>query len=162
MHVGLRSSADHHSSLVFPRFQQQLCLDHGAVQRPFTGPAFSTLKDAVRRLLPYHSCSGHLPTQGDFSLGQCATWPVYSWCKLWWSLMSSYVTKHVLGANTVLLVRHSLYLESGPSYQCRHKSSVYVTPSRVYDIWETVTNEMFYWLIDNWVIDHHNSCWVTQ
>ncbi|KAK2826677.1 hypothetical protein Q5P01_020891 [Channa striata] len=50
------------------RFQQQLCLDHGAVQHPFTGPAFSTLKDAVRRLLPYHTCAGHLPTQGDFSL----------------------------------------------------------------------------------------------
>ncbi|XP_039993641.1 BRD4-interacting chromatin-remodeling complex-associated protein [Xiphias gladius] len=50
------------------RFQQQLCLDHGAVQRPFTGPAFSTLRDAVRRLLPYHTCAGHLPTQNDFSL----------------------------------------------------------------------------------------------
>ncbi|XP_067337052.1 BRD4-interacting chromatin-remodeling complex-associated protein isoform X2 [Channa argus] len=50
------------------RFQQQLCLDHGAVQHPFTGPAFSTLKDAVRRLLPYHTCAGHLPTQDDFNL----------------------------------------------------------------------------------------------
>nr|XP_019966473.1 PREDICTED: glioma tumor suppressor candidate region gene 1 protein-like [Paralichthys olivaceus] len=50
------------------RFQQQLCLDHAAVQHPFTGPAFSTLKDAVRRLLPYHTCAGHLPTQSDFSL----------------------------------------------------------------------------------------------
>lgn len=55
----------------FPcRFQQQLCLDHGAVQAPFTGPAFSTLKDAVRRLLPYHTCTGHLPTQDDFNLGE--------------------------------------------------------------------------------------------
>ncbi|TKS87153.1 BRD4-interacting chromatin-remodeling complex-associated protein [Collichthys lucidus] len=50
------------------RFQQQICLDHGAVQTPFTGPAFSTLKDAVRRLLPYHTCAGHLPTQDDFDL----------------------------------------------------------------------------------------------
>lgn len=50
------------------RFQQQLCLDHGAVQTPFTGPAFSTMKDAVRRLLPYHTCAGHLPTQEDFNL----------------------------------------------------------------------------------------------
>ncbi|KAM9341442.1 BRD4-interacting chromatin-remodeling complex-associated protein [Symphorus nematophorus] len=50
------------------RFQQQICLDHRAVQTPFTGPAFSTLKDAVRRLLPYHTCAGHLPTQDDFSL----------------------------------------------------------------------------------------------
>uniref|UniRef100_UPI0037E72CE4 BRD4-interacting chromatin-remodeling complex-associated protein n=1 Tax=Semicossyphus pulcher TaxID=241346 RepID=UPI0037E72CE4 len=50
------------------RFQQQICLDHRAVQTSFTGPAFSTLKDAVRRLLPYHTCAGHLPTQDDFSL----------------------------------------------------------------------------------------------
>ncbi|XP_026007705.1 BRD4-interacting chromatin-remodeling complex-associated protein isoform X2 [Astatotilapia calliptera] len=50
------------------RFQQQLCLDHGAVQAPLTGPAFSTLKDAVRHLLPYHTCAGHLPTQDDFNL----------------------------------------------------------------------------------------------
>ncbi|XP_070699111.1 BRD4-interacting chromatin-remodeling complex-associated protein [Pempheris klunzingeri] len=50
------------------RFQQQICLDHGAVQTPFTGPAFPTLKDAVRRLLPYHTCAGHLPTQDDFNL----------------------------------------------------------------------------------------------
>ncbi|XP_032366975.1 BRD4-interacting chromatin-remodeling complex-associated protein [Etheostoma spectabile] len=50
------------------RFQQQMCLDHAAVQTPFTGPAFTTLKDAVRRLLPYHTCAGHLPTQDDFHL----------------------------------------------------------------------------------------------
>ncbi|XP_041669143.1 BRD4-interacting chromatin-remodeling complex-associated protein [Cheilinus undulatus] len=50
------------------RFQQQICLDHRAVHSPFTGPAFSTLKDAVRRLLPYHTCAGHLPTQDDFDL----------------------------------------------------------------------------------------------
>ncbi|TDG99154.1 hypothetical protein EPR50_G00208430 [Perca flavescens] len=51
------------------RFQQQMCLDHAAVQTPFsTGPAFSTLKDTVRRLLPYHTCAGHLPTQDDFNL----------------------------------------------------------------------------------------------
>ncbi|XP_014848975.1 PREDICTED: glioma tumor suppressor candidate region gene 1 protein-like isoform X3 [Poecilia mexicana] len=50
------------------RFQQQLCLDHGAVHNPFTRPAFATLKDAVRRLLPYHTCAGHLPTQDDFNL----------------------------------------------------------------------------------------------
>ncbi|XP_035466523.1 BRD4-interacting chromatin-remodeling complex-associated protein [Scophthalmus maximus] len=50
------------------RFQQQLCSDHGAVQHPFTGPAFSTLTDAVRHLLPYHTCAGPLPTPTDFSL----------------------------------------------------------------------------------------------
>ncbi|XP_072222086.1 BRD4-interacting chromatin-remodeling complex-associated protein isoform X2 [Leuresthes tenuis] len=50
------------------RFQQQLCLDHGAVQSPFTGPAFATMKDVVRRLLPYHTCAGHVPTQDDFAL----------------------------------------------------------------------------------------------
>lgn len=58
---------------MFLRFQQRICLDHGAVQNPFTGPAFSTLKDAVRRLLPYHTCAGHLPTQDDFNLGQRAS-----------------------------------------------------------------------------------------
>ncbi|CAJ1074709.1 BRD4-interacting chromatin-remodeling complex-associated protein [Xyrichtys novacula] len=50
------------------RFQQQICSDHRAVHSPFTGLAFSTLKDAVRRLLPYHTCAGHLPTQDDFDL----------------------------------------------------------------------------------------------
>ncbi|CAB1449633.1 unnamed protein product [Pleuronectes platessa] len=50
------------------RFQQQLCSDHAEVQHPFTGSAFSTLKDAVRRLLPYHACAGHLPSQSDFGL----------------------------------------------------------------------------------------------
>ncbi|KAM9354084.1 BRD4-interacting chromatin-remodeling complex-associated protein [Pholidichthys leucotaenia] len=50
------------------RFQQQLCLDHGAVQNPLTVPAFSNLKDAVRCLLPYHTCAGHPPTQEDFNL----------------------------------------------------------------------------------------------
>ncbi|XP_034381503.1 BRD4-interacting chromatin-remodeling complex-associated protein [Cyclopterus lumpus] len=50
------------------RFQQQICSDRAAVQTPFAGPAFPTLKDAVKRLLPYHSCAGHLPTQEDFNL----------------------------------------------------------------------------------------------
>ncbi|KAM3870939.1 BRD4-interacting chromatin-remodeling complex-associated protein [Diretmus argenteus] len=50
------------------RFQQQLCVDQAAVQSPYIGPPFSTLEDAVRRLLPYHSCAGHLPTQDDFTL----------------------------------------------------------------------------------------------
>ncbi|XP_076002744.1 BRD4-interacting chromatin-remodeling complex-associated protein [Genypterus blacodes] len=50
------------------RFQQQLCLDRAAVQSPHTGPAFSTLEDTVRCLLPYHSCAGHLPTHDDFNL----------------------------------------------------------------------------------------------
>lgn len=69
--TGLKSpGCCHHNFTVFFRFQQQICLDHLAVQRPFTGPSFSSLKDAVKRLLPYHTCSGHLPTQGDFDLGQ--------------------------------------------------------------------------------------------
>ncbi|KAG7510207.1 hypothetical protein JOB18_016079 [Solea senegalensis] len=49
------------------RFQQQLGLDHRAVQHQFTVPAFSTLTDAVRHLLPYHTCAGHLPTENDFT-----------------------------------------------------------------------------------------------
>uniref|UniRef100_A0A3Q2D4V8 Si:ch211-168d23.3 n=1 Tax=Cyprinodon variegatus TaxID=28743 RepID=A0A3Q2D4V8_CYPVA len=52
------------------QFQQQLCLDHGAVQNPITRPAFTSLKDAVRCLLPYHTCAGHLPTQDDFNTDQ--------------------------------------------------------------------------------------------
>lgn len=56
----------------FFRFQQRICSDQAAVQSPLTRPAFSTLEDAVSRLLPYHTCAGHLPTQEDFSLGQQA------------------------------------------------------------------------------------------
>ncbi|KAM6961336.1 BRD4-interacting chromatin-remodeling complex-associated protein [Aplochiton taeniatus] len=48
------------------RVQQRLCLDHAAVQSPYTCSPFSTLEDAVTHLLPYHSCAGHLPTQEDF------------------------------------------------------------------------------------------------
>ncbi|XP_024127659.1 BRD4-interacting chromatin-remodeling complex-associated protein isoform X2 [Oryzias melastigma] len=50
------------------RFQQQLISDHRAVQNAVTRPAFASLKDAVRHLLPYHTCAGHLPTQEDFIL----------------------------------------------------------------------------------------------
>uniref|UniRef100_A0A8C7Z6F3 Si:ch211-168d23.3 n=1 Tax=Oryzias sinensis TaxID=183150 RepID=A0A8C7Z6F3_9TELE len=50
------------------RFQQQLISDHRAVQNPPTRPAFASLKDAVRHLLPYHTSAGHLPTQEDFIL----------------------------------------------------------------------------------------------
>ncbi|KAM9777763.1 BRD4-interacting chromatin-remodeling complex-associated protein [Neosynchiropus ocellatus] len=50
------------------RFQQQLCSDHIAIQNPSTARGFPTLKDAVRHLLPYHACAGHLPTQEDFNL----------------------------------------------------------------------------------------------
>ncbi|XP_061649822.1 BRD4-interacting chromatin-remodeling complex-associated protein isoform X1 [Phyllopteryx taeniolatus] len=50
------------------RFQQLLCSDHLAVQHPRTGPAFRTLTDAARRLLPYHVCAGHTPSQEDFAL----------------------------------------------------------------------------------------------
>ncbi|XP_061599330.1 BRD4-interacting chromatin-remodeling complex-associated protein [Cololabis saira] len=49
------------------RFQQQFCSDHAAVQNPITSPAFATLKDAVRHLLPFHTCAGHLPTQDHFT-----------------------------------------------------------------------------------------------
>ncbi|XP_015824810.3 BRD4-interacting chromatin-remodeling complex-associated protein [Nothobranchius furzeri] len=50
------------------RFQQQLCSDHSSVQNPLTRPVFGSLKDVVRRLLPYHTCAGHLPTPEDFHL----------------------------------------------------------------------------------------------
>ncbi|XP_037097052.1 BRD4-interacting chromatin-remodeling complex-associated protein isoform X2 [Syngnathus acus] len=50
------------------RFQQLLCSDHLAVQLPCTGPAFCSLTDAARRLLPYHVCAGHPPSQEDLAL----------------------------------------------------------------------------------------------
>ncbi|XP_061843613.2 BRD4-interacting chromatin-remodeling complex-associated protein [Nerophis lumbriciformis] len=50
------------------RFQQLLCTDHMAVQNPRISTAFSTLRDAARRLLPYHVCGGLLPRQEDFTL----------------------------------------------------------------------------------------------
>ncbi|XP_077416158.1 BRD4-interacting chromatin-remodeling complex-associated protein isoform X2 [Vanacampus margaritifer] len=50
------------------RFQQLLCSDHLAVQHPRTSPAFCTLTDATRRLLPYHVCAGHPPSQEDLAL----------------------------------------------------------------------------------------------
>ncbi|XP_061700360.1 BRD4-interacting chromatin-remodeling complex-associated protein [Syngnathoides biaculeatus] len=50
------------------RFQQLLCSDHLAVQHPRTGPAFRTPSDAARRLLPYHVCAGHAPSQEDLAL----------------------------------------------------------------------------------------------
>ncbi|KAM9707567.1 BRD4-interacting chromatin-remodeling complex-associated protein isoform 1-T2 [Menidia menidia] len=50
------------------RFQQQLLMDQGAVQNPFTGPPFATLKDAARRLLPYHTCASRGPAPEDFAL----------------------------------------------------------------------------------------------
>lgn len=56
-------------SLCLLRFQQQICSDHAAVRAPSAGPAFPALRDAVRRLLPYHACAGHLPAQRDFDLG---------------------------------------------------------------------------------------------
>ncbi|XP_051942532.1 BRD4-interacting chromatin-remodeling complex-associated protein isoform X2 [Hippocampus zosterae] len=50
------------------RFQQLLCSDHLAVQHQRAGPAFCTLTDAARRLLPYHVCAGHPPSQEDLAL----------------------------------------------------------------------------------------------
>ncbi|XP_056151421.1 BRD4-interacting chromatin-remodeling complex-associated protein [Lampris incognitus] len=50
------------------RFQQQLCLDQAAVQNPSSHTPFTNMEDAVRHLLPYHTCAGHLPTQDDLSL----------------------------------------------------------------------------------------------
>ncbi|XP_066542103.1 BRD4-interacting chromatin-remodeling complex-associated protein [Hoplias malabaricus] len=47
------------------RFKQQICLDHNAVLNPNTRSQFISLEDAVRHLLPYHSCSRALPSQAD-------------------------------------------------------------------------------------------------
>ncbi|XP_035262627.1 BRD4-interacting chromatin-remodeling complex-associated protein [Anguilla anguilla] len=48
------------------RVQQQLCQDHGVVLNPDTLSPFLSLEDAVSRLLPYHTCAGHLPGQAGF------------------------------------------------------------------------------------------------
>lgn len=57
-----------------PRFQQRSRMDHAAVQSPLTWRPFSCLQDATSRLLPYHTCAGHLPNQQHFTAGALA------WC----------------------------------------------------------------------------------
>ncbi|XP_062864075.1 BRD4-interacting chromatin-remodeling complex-associated protein [Trichomycterus rosablanca] len=47
------------------RVQQQLYSDHNAVLNPHTYSQFISLEDAVRNLLPYHTCSRALPSQAD-------------------------------------------------------------------------------------------------
>ncbi|KPP74173.1 glioma tumor suppressor candidate region protein 1-like [Scleropages formosus] len=51
---------------VLYRFQQQLCLDHGAVLNPDARSPFLSMENAVKRLLPYHTCAGCPPSQSDF------------------------------------------------------------------------------------------------
>ncbi|KTG34719.1 hypothetical protein cypCar_00041228 [Cyprinus carpio] len=48
------------------RFRQQMLLDHSAVLNPNTSAPFVSLEDALRHLLPYHSCARALPSQADF------------------------------------------------------------------------------------------------
>ncbi|KAJ8289639.1 hypothetical protein GJAV_G00003610, partial [Gymnothorax javanicus] len=48
------------------RTQQQLCQDHSVVLNPDTRAPFLSLEDAVSRLLPYHTCTGHLPGPAGF------------------------------------------------------------------------------------------------
>ncbi|KAL2099299.1 hypothetical protein ACEWY4_005779 [Coilia grayii] len=49
------------------RIQLQLCSDHKAILSPQSQCPFVTVEDAVRQLLPYHSCAGRLPSQRDMS-----------------------------------------------------------------------------------------------
>ncbi len=51
------------------RFKQQLFLDHSAVLNPNTSAAFVSVEDALRHLLPYHTCARALPNQADFISG---------------------------------------------------------------------------------------------
>ncbi|KAK7142877.1 hypothetical protein R3I94_012278 [Phoxinus phoxinus] len=46
--------------------KQQLFLDHSAVLSPNTLAPFVSVEDAVRHLLPYHTCARALPSQTDF------------------------------------------------------------------------------------------------
>ncbi|XP_016097632.1 glioma tumor suppressor candidate region gene 1 protein [Sinocyclocheilus grahami] len=48
------------------RFKQQLFLDHSAVLNPNTLAPFVSVEDALRHLLPYHTCARALPNQADF------------------------------------------------------------------------------------------------
>ncbi|XP_059375423.1 BRD4-interacting chromatin-remodeling complex-associated protein-like isoform X1 [Carassius carassius] len=48
------------------RFRQQILLDHNAVLNPNTSAPFASVEDALRHLLPYHSCARSLPSQADF------------------------------------------------------------------------------------------------
>ncbi|XP_016432003.1 glioma tumor suppressor candidate region gene 1 protein-like [Sinocyclocheilus rhinocerous] len=48
------------------RFKQQMFLDHSAVLNPNTSAPFVSVEDALRHLLPYHSCARALPSQADF------------------------------------------------------------------------------------------------
>lgn len=51
------------------RVKQQLFLDHSAVLSPNTLAPFVSVEDAVRHLLPYHTCARALPSQTDFISG---------------------------------------------------------------------------------------------
>ena len=62
------------SSLLLLRFQNQQLLDQAAIQTPITHTSFSTLGEAVGRLLPYHTCAGALPSQDHFQSGQQGLW----------------------------------------------------------------------------------------
>ncbi|XP_059376872.1 BRD4-interacting chromatin-remodeling complex-associated protein-like isoform X2 [Carassius carassius] len=48
------------------RFKQQLFLDHSAALNPNTSAPFVSVEDALRHLLPYHTCARALPNQADF------------------------------------------------------------------------------------------------
>lgn len=54
---------------VICRVKQQLFLDHSAVLSPNTSAPFVSVEDAVRHLLPYHTCARALPSQADFISG---------------------------------------------------------------------------------------------
>ncbi|XP_067100058.1 LOW QUALITY PROTEIN: BRD4-interacting chromatin-remodeling complex-associated protein [Osmerus mordax] len=49
------------------RLQQQMCLDQEAVHNPAPCMPFSSLEEAVRNLLPYHTCAGLGPAHTPFS-----------------------------------------------------------------------------------------------
>ncbi|KAK3563627.1 hypothetical protein QTP86_031868, partial [Hemibagrus guttatus] len=47
------------------RLKQQFCSDYDSVLNPNTCSRFTSLEDAMRHLLPYHTCSRALPSQAD-------------------------------------------------------------------------------------------------
>ncbi|XP_030212996.1 BRD4-interacting chromatin-remodeling complex-associated protein [Gadus morhua] len=50
------------------RFENQQLRDRAAIQTPYTHTSFTTLGEAVGRLLPYHACAGPLPSRDHFHL----------------------------------------------------------------------------------------------
>ncbi|XP_052000927.1 BRD4-interacting chromatin-remodeling complex-associated protein-like [Xyrauchen texanus] len=66
-HSSFESEEEEHLTLAKRqhRVKQLLFLDHSAVLNPNTSVPYVSVEDAVRNLLPYHTCARALPSQAD-------------------------------------------------------------------------------------------------